>query len=81
MYDSIVGGTAFEGRLGVSANKGTWPKLKRNTGASGLIRGSGINLKIYLQNSGEQRDFLKGTGEQAEIRREQENKEHAPPPK
>ena len=28
----------YEGRLGVPRNKGTWPKLKKNTGTSGLIR-------------------------------------------
>ena len=35
-----------EDRLGIPGNKGTWPKLKRNTGTSGLIRGSGTLIPI-----------------------------------
>ena len=56
-----------EVRLGVPGNKGTWPKLERNTETSGILRGSGINLRNIPTKLRGTRDFLKGTGEQAEI--------------
>ena len=63
-----------EGRLGVPGNKGTWPKLKRNTGISGLIRGSGINLKKYTNKiPGNKGIFSRELGNKQKLKREQGN--------
>ena len=51
---------SIEGRLGVPGNKGTWPKLKRNTGTSSLNLGSGINLKNISKKLRGTRGFSQG---------------------
>ena len=57
-------------RLGVPGNKGIWPKLRRNTGASGLIQGIRDQSEKYsYKTPGSKGIFSRELGNKQKLKR------------